>query len=1298
MTAISWKTGQSDLWTDPAAWSTGTVPGSADDVSIAVAPSASGLPYVVTLLSNQSAHSITQSEAESTIAVSECSLTVAGMYALGGILSLDQGTFVGSTVISTGGIVLLAGDNAISGVSWHGTLSLAQAVYSPYYTSVELTSDRFTGAGGTGAGSIDLGTGVQALVDPTTSLANVAIVMNGAALVQSNGTLTIGSLSTIAASGACSIGASGGAMTNAGTISAAGAGTSVTIAASSFSGGGTISVSNGASVFLAGGSVTDAGLLSVGAGSYLDVQSTDGAGLFQNTRFQVQGGTLSLDASLTSAQLATLDIASGTLALSGTLQNAGSTLDPSASSSLANLDLAGGTITGGTIVNQGAFSVGANAPQSVYSLTGTSQMTGVTFEGPLDVGRAAQLNLSGFTLTGAGGSGQGSIVIATTAVVTVLDDETLNAAISIGTDNLYTYASSGLYAAGTLTIGAQSVTTVTETNATIAGSGQSGVVVNLGAIDVTATAATLALYDVVNKGQIAVTAGALLVQNMTNTGTVSVTSGGLDESGPLLNAGLISVSGTGSSENSYGYTSGLNNAGTLSLSNGATAYLGSYGTDWTNAGTLLVANADLSLGGTFTTAQLGNLQAGQTGTVGLLGTLVNTGIFSVGQGTSLSALDLDGVIRGGTVIDTGGGLIGQGGILSDVAFDGTLALTQGQSYLYIDNGTSFAGRSGGNGSLSITGSASSLTADGNITLDHVAISLGNSTGAAALAALYGDTLTLGTTTTVTQTGALADLGAVPYGSGPGTVLNQGVVTADLAGGTLSLMGLLTNAGTIAVSNGDTLALSVDSLANTGVISVTNATADVQSATLAQLSELQLTDSALTVTGVLTAAGGTLSVGAGGFAPLLQLEGIVRGGTLHDAGGDVQFAGSATLDGVIYQGVMAVNRPLSTVTVLDGLALQGVQGSGAGSLALTGAGSTLVWGRTQALDNATLSIGSNGTSYGGHIIAAPSLVAEISPTLDPPVLLGRHLHIVQAGLYADIGSSYGTFSSAATLTANVAHGQFLLQGTSFSNTGTVGVSGTDNLLIDSETFTNTGLMVIATGSAVNLDLYNYFAQGSLAAQSFTNAGTLMMAGGMLMELTDNGAFPNVPLLNAPSGHIVGAGVVASQIDNTGTIEARGGVLNLVQAVSGTGALQVDSGAMLVLGGVGTGQTVGFSGTGGVLGLQPAYFLGTIGGFASGDTIDLFNTSAHSAAFSGDSILVMLSNGGTLHLATTSALTGSLTVTAGTHGDELIRFAAGAGVPAAHAAAATDAPVPFARQAELSVPIGQALGLSHFSHIA
>jgi hypothetical protein len=109
------------------------------------------------------------------------------------------------------------------------------------------------------------------------------------------------------------------------------------------------------------------------------------------------------------------------------------------------------------------------------------------------------------------------------------------------------------------------------------------------------------------------------------------------------------------------------------------------------------------------------------------------------------------------------------------------------------------------------------------------------------------------------------------------------------------------------------------------------------------------------------------------------------------------------------------------------------------------------------------------------------------------------------------------------------------------------------------------------------------------------------------------------------------------------------------VTGTGTLQVDAGATLQLAGVGAGGIADFSGTGGMLALSPMSFLGAIGGFASGDTIDLANTAASSAQFSGDSILVTLTAGGTITLDTTSALTGTLTVTAGTNADSLITYA-------------------------------------------
>ena len=238
-------------------------------------------------------------------------MTVAGTYALAGTLMLDRGTLAAGTVTSTGGQVVLLSTSTISGASWHGTLNVALSnpnPYNYYYTSLDLSNDSFTGASGSGAGSIALGTDVQAVLDTNAVLSDVAVSLNGAALVQDSGSLQIGSLSTVTASGSCLLGYYGGTIQNTGTISAAGTGTSLSVTATSFSGQGTVSVSNGASLFLTGGSVADAGLLSVGAGSYLDVQSNNAIGLFQNTQFRVQGGTLSLNASLATAQLAALDL------------------------------------------------------------------------------------------------------------------------------------------------------------------------------------------------------------------------------------------------------------------------------------------------------------------------------------------------------------------------------------------------------------------------------------------------------------------------------------------------------------------------------------------------------------------------------------------------------------------------------------------------------------------------------------------------------------------------------------------------------------------------------------------------------------------------------------------------------------------------------------------------------------------------------------------------------------------------------------------------------------------------------
>jgi hypothetical protein len=436
-----------------------------------------------------------------------------------------------------------------------------------------------------------------------------------------------------------------------------------------------------------------------------------------------------------------------------------------------------------------------------------------------------------------------------------------------------------------------------------------------------------------------------------------------------------------------------------------------------------------------------------------------------------------------------------------------------------------------------------------------------------------------------------------------------------------------------------------------------------------------------VTGVLTETGSTLTVGTGTSLPAIKLQGTILGGTIDDAGNGVQFDGFAALDGVTYNGTVDINRPLSTLVVFDGLTLGSTTGSQPGSMVLTGAGSVLAWASTQALDNATISIGNPGLTYEGHAVASPALAAYATFNYvtdsygSAPVSLGAHLTIQQTGTYADIGGQYdyyggigpnsyyfdtssGTVASAATIQAAFAGGRLSLEGASFSSTGTIAISNAATVTAAAAVTLNGGLISIGAGSALNLDLYNYFADSSLADQSFANAGSIALAGGSINELTDGGTFPAVALLNAAGASISGYGTIAAPVLNDGLIEASGGTLTLAQTASGIGTLAVGAGATLDLGAVSNGETASFAGAAGVLGLAPPTFLGAIGGFASGEIIDLAGTSAKAASFSGTSLVVTLTTGGTIALTLTSALSGTLTVAAGTAGDSLIEFAKGA----------------------------------------
>jgi hypothetical protein len=148
---------------------------------------------------------------------------------------------------------------------------------------------------------------------------------------------------------------------------------------------------------------------------------------------------------------------------------------------------------------------------------------------------------------------------------------------------------------------------------------------------------------------------------------------------------------------------------------------------------------------------------------------------------------------------------------------------------------------------------------------------------------------------------------------------------------------------------------------------------------------------------------------------------------------------------------------------------------------------------------------------------------------------------------------------------------------------------------------------------------------------TNNGTIQLdSGGVL-----NGAV----LVNAKTS-INGAGVLSGAIQNNGTVEAKGGTLVVGGGITGTGVLQIDSGAGLELGATGGSQSIAFA-TGGnetlkidSLTAMPA----PISGFAGGDVIDLAGLSLTADSYVGGVLSLYRAGGvlaGALSLAGTYA---------------------------------------------------------------
>ncbi len=600
-----------------------------------------------------------------------------------------------------------------------------------------------------------------------------------------------------------------------------------------------------------------------------------------------------------------------------------------------------------------------------------------------------------------------------------------------------------------------------------------------------------------------------------------------------VNGGTLTLAGPGL----------FDNTGVIGVSNGATLEIATG--SFVNTGNILVTDATLDLGGTFSASRLSSLGplSLTAGTLEIGGDALNAGnTLAIGAATAQGAILLDGTITGGTLADAGGGLnlSGGTGVLDAVAYQGTLSLGAGAGLTLADS-TSLATSSGA-GTASITGAGAALLLESltqpQTTLNHATISIGASTGVAELGttdpwlASAATTATLGAALLVQQTGKFAaiDANATTPIEGYGladTLVNQGSITGGFAGGTLTLGGIGTfiNEGVIDASNGDTLVMDAMLFSNTGTIEVSGgATAIlggppdafnqspawsntgaidlsgggtlVLSGTVqtGQIGHINASNAEVSLAGTLNNAGNTLTLGSAGL-PNLSLSGTILGGTIADPGGllTAGTSGSALLDGVTDTGTLNLSQAGAWLRVQGGLTLTG-------EAEVTGAGAVLAFQGSQSFGNADLLLGATGQAATLDVLQAG---AQNGPTT---LTLASSLIVTQAGALADIGAATDLITNGitnfGTIDAAVAGGTMTLGGANFINHGAVQVSNNDTLALAAAGFDNLGTLAVTNGELAIADSVTLGDLGTLLLNNaaiaisgtLANTGTLQIGAG------------------------------------------------------------------------------------------------------------------------------------------------------------------------------------------------------------
>jgi len=303
----------------------------------------------------------------------------------------------------------------------------------------------------------------------------------------------------------------------------------------------------------------------------------------------------------------------------------------------------------------------------------------------------------------------------------------------------------------------------------------------------------------------------MIVRGKTGTIGQAVFQGGTSH---LINEGLISAdtaggtltirpnqfTNTGTVEEKNGGNMALNafassNAGLMTAAGGTLTLDGTF----TNTGTIQADTATVNLNGSFTLATLGTFQR-TGGTVNVQGALNLTGeTLTLDASTGSWTLN-GGTILGGTVTQTADGRLlfttDRASTLDGVSVNGDLDLTSSGARLLVRNGLSL------DGAARIDNNAA-IGFIGDQTFDDASVVFEGNSG--SLGVEGNSTLTLGPSMIVR--GKTGTIGQAVFQGGTSHLINEGLISADTAGGTLTIRpNQFTNTGTVEEKNGGTIVI------------------------------------------------------------------------------------------------------------------------------------------------------------------------------------------------------------------------------------------------------------------------------------------------------------------------------------------------------------------------------------------------------------------------------------------------------------------------------------------------------------